>query len=118
MSSMFRELCAEVLAYNEGQGKYNFSHLSFYDRDNAAFDAWQDIRQRIKEALTENPIQGAFLTEMPFKYRLDPLGCFLAFGAACFTWAIPSSVPVYQKLLMGAVWPAVVLVKLFEKLLS
>jgi hypothetical protein len=51
MSDIFRELCAEVLAYNEGQGKYNFSHLSSYDRDNAAFDAWQDIKQRLKEAL-------------------------------------------------------------------
>jgi hypothetical protein len=52
MSDIFRELCAEVLAYNEGQGKYNFSHLNPYDRGNAAFDAWQDIKQRIKEALS------------------------------------------------------------------
>ena len=59
MSDIFRDLCAEVLAYNEGQGKYNFSHLSPYDRDNATFDAWQDIKQKLKEALAENPIQDA-----------------------------------------------------------
>jgi hypothetical protein len=53
MSIIFRDLCAEVLAYNEGQGKYNFSHLDPYDRDNAAFDAWQDIRQRLKAALAD-----------------------------------------------------------------
>jgi hypothetical protein len=47
--------------------------------------------------------------------RLILLDCF---AVACFVWAIPDSVPVYQKLLMGVAWPAVVLVKLFEKLLS
>jgi hypothetical protein len=56
MSDTFRELCAEVLAYYEGRGKYNFSQLSAYDRENAAFDAWQDIKQRLKEALAENEL--------------------------------------------------------------
>jgi hypothetical protein len=54
MSDIFRELCTEVLAYNEGRGRYNFSHLSSCDRENAAFDAWQDIRQRLKTALADN----------------------------------------------------------------
>lgn len=50
--NIFRDLCQEVLDYYEGRGKYNFSHLSPYDRDNEAFDAWQLIRQKIKQALT------------------------------------------------------------------
>jgi hypothetical protein len=57
MRDIFRELCAEVLAYNEGRGKYDFSRLNSYDRENAAFDAWQDIKQRLKEALAKNAIQ-------------------------------------------------------------
>lgn len=48
----FRALCAEVIAYNEGQGKYNFTHLNRFDRDNAAFDAWVKLRDEIKAALT------------------------------------------------------------------
>lgn len=51
--SVFRDLCQEVLEYYEGRGKYNFSHLSPYDRDNEAFDAWQLIRERIKQALID-----------------------------------------------------------------
>lgn len=53
MSNIFRELCQEVLDYYEGRGKYNFTHLSHYDRDNAAFDSWQDIRQRIQSSLKD-----------------------------------------------------------------
>jgi len=49
----WRGLCAEVLAFNNGEGPYNFSGLKPYDRDNAAFDAWQDIRQRLKSALAQ-----------------------------------------------------------------
>ena len=52
---------------------------------------------------------------MPFKRKLVLVDCL---ATACFVWAIPDSVPVYQKLLMGVAWPAVVLVRLFEKLLS
>jgi hypothetical protein len=50
-------LLQKVIAYYEGRGKYNFSHLSNYDRDNAAFDAWQEIRQEIKEALRDYSTQ-------------------------------------------------------------
>jgi hypothetical protein len=53
MTDQFRGLCAEVLAYNNGDKPYNFSGLNQQDRENAAFDAWQDIRQRIKEALSD-----------------------------------------------------------------
>ena len=53
MTTDFRALCAKVLAYNEGQGAYNFSHLNIYDRDNAAFDAWQEIKAELKSALAE-----------------------------------------------------------------
>jgi hypothetical protein len=53
MADTFRELCAEVLAFHHGEGCYNFSGLNPYDRDNAAFDAWQDIRQRLKSALAQ-----------------------------------------------------------------
>lgn len=52
--NIFRDLCQEVLDYYEGRGKYNFSHLNPHDRDNAAFDAWQLIRERIKQALTDS----------------------------------------------------------------
>lgn len=47
----FRALCAKVIAYNEGQGQYNFTHLNSFDRDNAAFDAWVKLRDEIKAAL-------------------------------------------------------------------
>jgi hypothetical protein len=47
----YKQLCAEVLAYHEGRGKYNFSHLNPYDRENAAFDAWQEIKAELKHAL-------------------------------------------------------------------
>ena len=49
----YKKLCAKVLAYNEGQGQYNFSHLDHYDRDNAAYDAWQEIKTELKQALAE-----------------------------------------------------------------
>jgi hypothetical protein len=52
---VFRDLCQEVLDYYEGRGKYNFSHLSSHDRDNEAYDAWQLIREKIKQALTSKP---------------------------------------------------------------
>lgn len=53
MSPDYRALCAKVLAYNLGEGQYNFSGLSDYDRDNAAFDAWQEIKAELKSALAQ-----------------------------------------------------------------
>lgn len=58
-SRLLAGLLPKVIAYYEGQGKYNFSHLSDHDRDNAAFDAWQEIRQEIKEALRDYDSQKA-----------------------------------------------------------
>jgi len=51
--AVFKGLCREVLAYMRGEGRYNFSGLSCYDRDNAAFDAWIDLEQRIRGALID-----------------------------------------------------------------
>jgi hypothetical protein len=49
----YKALCAEVFAYHEGQDKYDFSHLNPYDRENAAFDAWQEIKAELKHALAQ-----------------------------------------------------------------
>ena len=69
----FRALCATVLAYNEGRDKYNFSHLEDYDRDNAAFDAWQEIKAELKSALAqpepEGPTDAELLELMPETMR-------------------------------------------------
>lgn len=51
MTTDFRALCAKVIAYNEGQGPYNFTQLNGEDRDNAAYNAWLELRQEIKTAL-------------------------------------------------------------------
>ena len=45
------ELLREVIAYNEGDGKYKFDHLPSEQRQNEAFDAWQELRERIKAFL-------------------------------------------------------------------
>lgn len=47
----FRALCAKVIAYNEGQSPYNFSQLNSHERDNAAYDAWVELKDEIKSAL-------------------------------------------------------------------
>jgi hypothetical protein len=83
MTGTFRALCAEVLAFNNGEGLYNFSGLKPYDRDNAAFDAWRDIRQRLKSALAQPEPQGLTKQEaqelfnsirVPIIERLTPGG--------------------------------------------
>lgn len=50
--------------------------------------------------------------------KMTKLGLLHCFVTACFVWAIPDYVPVYQKVLMGVIWPAFTLVRLFEKLFS
>lgn len=45
------ELLREVIRYSEGEGKYNFSHLSDYERSNESFDAWQKLSDEIKNFL-------------------------------------------------------------------
>lgn len=55
MTTDFRALCAKVLAFTDGESDYNFSHLNSHDRDNAAHDAWMEIRAELKSALAESP---------------------------------------------------------------
>jgi hypothetical protein len=65
----FRALCAKVLAYNEGRDNYNFSHLKDYDRDNEAFDAWQEIKAELKSALAEPEPEGLTHRITPDDFR-------------------------------------------------
>jgi hypothetical protein len=87
-------LLQKVIAYYEGQGKYNFSHLSSYDRDNAAFDAWQEIRQEIKEALRDYSTQERkTMGEQDFnsglaKKTVLPMACRLGVSAALEALAV------------------------------
>lgn len=46
------ELLNEVMKYREGRGKYNFSHVPEDQQANEAFDAWQEIENKIKKFLT------------------------------------------------------------------
>ncbi len=41
----------DVRAYNKGEGRFNFSALGNLDRENASYDAWQEIAKRIDAAL-------------------------------------------------------------------
>jgi hypothetical protein len=47
----------DVRAYNKGDGRFNFSTLSNYDRENASYDAWQEIAERIDETLAKAGVQ-------------------------------------------------------------
>lgn len=47
------DLCKDIYSYCTGKGKYDFSHLSVYDRENAAFDAWLPLEERLR-ILEEN----------------------------------------------------------------
>jgi hypothetical protein len=60
----YKALCAEVFAYHEGQDKYDFSHLNPYDRENAAFDAWQEIKAELKHALAQPEPEGPSKAEL------------------------------------------------------
>jgi hypothetical protein len=60
----YKALCAEVFAYHEGQDKYDFSHLNPYDRENAAFDAWQEIKAELKHALAQSEPEGPTVMEI------------------------------------------------------
>ena len=44
----------EVLCYRRGEGNYNFSGLSDYDRSNALFDAWQEIEGRLSALIASH----------------------------------------------------------------
>ncbi len=45
------KLLQKVIDYNEGNGKYNLSHMNDYDRKNASYYAWNEIKAEIKEYL-------------------------------------------------------------------
>jgi hypothetical protein len=72
----YKTLCAEVFAYHEGQDKYDFSHLNPYDRENAAFDAWQEIKAELKHALAQPEPEGPSdeeLTQFLFESFRGPI---------------------------------------------
>lgn len=88
-SRLLAWLLQKVIAYYEGRGKYNFSHLSNYDRDNAAFDAWQEIRQEIKEALRDYSTQERkTMGKQDFNSGLAEMGCRLGVSAALEALAV------------------------------
>lgn len=82
----FRALCEKVIAYNEGIGEYNFSGLSPYDRDNAAFDAWQEIKAELKSALLNPAICDEPTDDQLLSEAAQALNCLSTppweFGAA------------------------------------
>jgi hypothetical protein len=44
-------LLAEIIAYRQGKGKYNFSRLSDEKRSIAALGAWESLEMRIDQYL-------------------------------------------------------------------
>ena len=46
-----RSLLQTILDYNLGNGRFNFSRLPTDQRENKAFDTWQEIREEIRAAL-------------------------------------------------------------------
>lgn len=48
-----REAVRMVLDYEQGIGVFDFSGLSAYERQNAAFDAWLEVRERMVRALED-----------------------------------------------------------------
>lgn len=56
MTLDFRSLCKKVLDFRNGRSPYDFRHLSSYDKDIAAHDAFSHIMEEIRVALenTEN----------------------------------------------------------------
>jgi len=48
-----RELLVKVLAYYEGRSPYEFWRLDPQDRDNLAFDAWEELVFEIRRVLKD-----------------------------------------------------------------
>jgi hypothetical protein len=93
----WKGLCAEVLAFNNGEGPYNFSGLKPYDRDNAAFDAWQDIRQRLKSALAQPEPEGPTVMQilaLSDEIEAEELGTIDLVRRALARWGRPAIKPV------------------------
>jgi hypothetical protein len=51
--ALLREALEAVLAYREGRGAYAFHTLPAADRENAAFDAWQEVEAKVRAALSQ-----------------------------------------------------------------
>jgi len=50
-------LLADVIKYRRGIGKYDFSRLPDQEGENAAFDAWMELENRILAILANNLIK-------------------------------------------------------------
>jgi hypothetical protein len=48
---LVRHALQQVLDYRHGKGRFNLSHLNFYERDNAAHDLWQEVEDEIRQAI-------------------------------------------------------------------
>lgn len=48
---LVRHALQQVLDYRHGKGKFNLSHLNFYERANAAHDLWQEVEDDIRQAI-------------------------------------------------------------------
>lgn len=44
----------EIVAFNDGKGLYDLSHLDDFQRQNATHDLWGEIRTQINEILVIN----------------------------------------------------------------
>ena len=82
----YKQLCAKVLAYYEGQGEYDFSNLGAIARDNAAFDAWHEIRNELKSALAEPDQEEEVLARVAFKDQEINFPSDLVLRQYCDDW--------------------------------
>jgi len=49
---IMREALELVLGYREGKGRFRFAGMPRQERENAAFDAWQEVEAKVREALS------------------------------------------------------------------
>ena len=52
-NARLRAALREVVKYNNGECEYDYSKLTFHDRNNQAFDDWLKIREKIDALLGE-----------------------------------------------------------------
>jgi hypothetical protein len=53
MNNKANNLLQEIIDFRQGNGKFDFSSRYGVDKENAIFDAWEDIETRILEYLNE-----------------------------------------------------------------
>lgn len=53
MKNLANELLQEVIDFRQGNGNYDFSNRYGADKENAIFDAWEDIESRILKYLND-----------------------------------------------------------------